>query len=61
MTGQPAEVKEQIELEKRGLAIVHAALSDSKFIEGILEAYKLEVNGDPGEPWHKVKAELQIR
>lgn len=60
MSPATKEVQEQIEIEKRGLAIVHAALSDEQFVAGVLEAHKMEMNGEQGKPWSEVKAELKI-
>jgi len=55
-----ALLQEQLDLEKRALAIRMAVLEKKEFVAGALAAFAGELQGSTGKPWRELKAELKI-
>ena len=60
MSADSQLLEEQLELERRSLAIQMAVLNNREFVRGALNAFASELQGNTGTPWRELKAELKI-
>ncbi len=60
MLAESPLLEEQLELERRSLAIQMAVLEKKGFIAGALVALQAELGGAEGKSWKQVKAEQKI-